>query len=391
MTALLAIAALAQAAPVTYRGAVAAESRLYAAPPQSVTQFPGPTVSLMADPTFQHRAGPALTTVEPFLRMDSHDRDRTHADLRRADVVASAGWGTGGAGVAPLRWGVLTGGARIADVLSQPDQVEGPATTARLGQPYASLAVGPPALRLEGLVAPYTRSRTFPGLTGRMRPGYGVDRGDPQFAGRFGPWTPSGAARVALSAGPLDLRVAGFRGTSRDPRFVAQLTDPRPALAYDPLEQVALDGALVVGPAVVRAEGALRRYRTGEDRIGSAAAGVGVELTKYGLVKTADLTLLVEAVRDDRPVGAPVTFVDHDVFAALRLAANDPAGSELLAGALVDVVTGFTSVRGTVQRRLDDHWKATVSATVFAGPTRDVLEWWLLGEDHVELQLAYHL
>jgi hypothetical protein len=386
------LAVCASAAPVTYRGSVAAESRVYAAPPQQVTQFPGPSVSLVADPTFQVKGDGEhiVATVEPFLRMDSHDRDRTHADLRRGDVVASSQWATAAGGVAPLRWGVLTG-ARIADALSQVDQVEGPATASRLGQPYASLAVGPPVLRVEGVVMPLTRERTFPGLTGRMRPGSGVDRADAVYGTPLGAWAPSGAGRVSLSAGPLELRASGFRGTSRDPRFVAQLTDPRPAVAYDPLEQAALEGVVVLGPAVVRGEGAARRHYVDEAWVPSWAGGGGVEVTRYGVVGAADLTVLVEGYLDRRPVGTATTVADRDVFAALRFAANDHAGSELLGGALVDVGTGFVSARATVQRRLDDHWKAAVSATVFAGPDDDVLEWWLLGEDHVELSLAYHL
>lgn len=390
MIGLLLLLHAASAGPVTYRGALAAESRLFLVPPPEAAQFPGPTVSLVADPEFDvdNDARWLSATVQPFLRMDSHDRDRTHLDLRQAKIEARYRSLELGAGAGQFSWGGLSV-ARIADVVNQLDLAEDVLPTDKLGQPFVGAGVGTGGLWLQALWLPYQRERTFPGLTGRLRPPNGVDRADPQYENPLGPWQPTFAGRASLSVAAIELGLSAFSGTSREPRFVAQLTDPRVALAYDRLDQAALDLVWVAGPLVIRAEGAGRQWT--EERVETWAAGAGLEATAFGLAGSAvDLTLLAEGVIDPRPPGIAVTTNDHDVFLGTRLAANDLAGSELLMGASVDVVTGFAFGRAQIQRRLDDHWKISLEGSTFLGPA-DLAEWWLLTEDHLQLSFVYHL
>jgi hypothetical protein len=375
---------------VDYRGELAVESRVFTSPPPEVAQFPGASVSVMVDPTFSARTDDGLhqLTAEPFLRMDSHDRNRTHADVRQAEYQLQQGGLSVGAGVGRFHWGQLTG-IRLVDVVNQLDLVEDLAGTEKLGQPYASVGLGGGPLHLVGMALPVHRQRTFPGLTGRMRPTNGVDTGDAQYETALGMWQPSFGARATLTAGPLELAASGFTGVSRDPRFLAQLTDPRVATAYDLLDQASADTALVLGPVVLKGEGAVKQY--GVDDIFAWAAGGGAEVTAFGLGgSSADLTLIGEYARDVRPLGTPATVWDNDAFAGLRLALNDLSGTEVLGGALVDLDSGFTFARAAVQRRLDEHFKVEVQGSLFLGPS-DTMEWWLLGEDHVQLSLQYHL
>ncbi len=384
---LAALTTLALAGPVTYRGQIAAEARVFTSPPPEVAQFPGASVSALLDPEFQVDEGDHHGTLEPFLRMDSHDRNRTHADIRQAAYVYQHGGFGMGAGVGRFTWGKLAG-ARLVDNINQLDLVEDLLGTQKLGQPFAEISVAGGPLHLTALALPLHRGRTFPGLTGRIRPLYSVDTATPRYETDLQRWQPSFAARLSLSAGPVELAASGFSGVAREPTFLAQLTDPRVAVAYDLLDQGSMDAAVVLGPIVLKGEGALRQYTA--EHLGSWAAGGGFEVTGYGLIGAVDVTLLSEYARDVRPVGTPITVYDNDVFTGLRVAANDLSGTELLAGAFVDVRSGFALGRLEAQRRLDDHFKVAVQGTLFLGPS-SVQEWWLLGEDHVQLSFQYHL
>ncbi len=381
----------AQAAEVDQRGpVVAAEGRAFFAPPREVLQAAGPSGSLVSQPeiTWTSDGGGVSFAFEPFARMDTHDPARTHADLRQAALTVSPGRLEAGLGVGQHRWGVLQLGG-LVDIINQRDIVEDIDGQERLGQPYALIGWGGNNLEMSALYLPVQRARTFPGLSGRLRPALGVDASDPQYESAWGPLHPGYAARATAFLGPAELSASGYSGLSRDPRYVAQFTDSRVATAYDQLQQVSGDGALVAGSFVFVAEGAWHRW--GEERIPSPAAGGGARFTRPGIFGSRmDLTLLLEHTWDPRPVGTPVTVYDNDTSAGLHLRFNDAHGTSLSGAVVRDWDTGFLFARGAVERRLDEHWKAHLEGTLFAGDGR-ATEWWLVGEDYLMARIAYYL
>jgi hypothetical protein len=383
----VAMASLPARADVEYRGPIALDARAWFAPPAEPAQDGGLGVSFMAEPELSVAGARITAVVRPFARVDSQDPARTHYDLRRGEIVWARGGLELGAGAGLFHWGVMDG-ARLADVVNQLDLVEDADMDQKLGQPYAGGTWSGESFSLQLLGLPYHRARTFPGLAGRLRPSTGIDASDPSYETELGAWTPGAAARAAYTGEPLELGLSGMTGIGREPRLVAQLTDERLGVAYDRLDQAAVDASITVDGLVLKLEGA-SRWHTGE-RLWSYAVAGGAEYTRLGLFGDVDVTLLAEYVHDRRPPGAPATLHQDDVFAGLRVALNDAGGTELVAGGFIDALSGFTAARAVASRRLDDHFKLYAEARLFTGPA-DAVEWWLLGDSYAQLRLAYFL
>ena len=111
-------------------------------------------------------------TLAPFLRYDSTDPRRTHADLREAYLLLFGEIGEGEwelrAGVARVFWGVAES-QHLVDIVNQVDLVEHPAGEAKLGQPMVHLTWSANWGALEFFGLPLHRARTFPGESGRLR------------------------------------------------------------------------------------------------------------------------------------------------------------------------------------------------------------------------------
>ena len=380
--------ATALSAPIEVSGPlVMADGRVFVNPAPQAVQVGGPSGSLATRPTFAWNSGVTEATVEPLLRLDSNDPLRSHADLRRAEIMRRGERTWLGFGVGQFRWGVLQGFAPI-DVLNQIDFVEDLDGSERLGRPYAGLGWSGRNMQFDGWFLPYHRARTFPGLAGRLRPTNGWDVAQPQYGSALGALHPGFAARATVYAGSADVSLSGYTGLSRDPRYVAQFTDERLALAYDQQHQISLDAAAVVGLFVLKGEVVTRWW--GEDGIGSWAVAAGADAVWAGAFGSrSDLRGFVEYVEDVRPIGTPATTMNHDFFLGGQLALNNALSTSLTAGVIVDRVTGFTSSRLTAETRIAEHWTAEAEATVFVGRSTEAIEWWLVTEDYMQLRLAY--
>jgi hypothetical protein len=368
-------------------GYAAADGRAFWLKPKYAGQLPGNAVSLVAEPevAVKSESSEHALTLRPFYRLDPIDERRSHADVRRADYRLTLDHLQLGAGIGSVSWGVLES-YRPTDIVNQVDFVEAPDGSAKLGQPYAEAAwVGESAaLRLYYL--PYFRTRTFPGLRGRLRFPVTIDTDDPIFESSLGAWQPSGAARFSLSKGDIDLGVNLFFGLSREPRFVVQLTSGRVTPRYDRMHQGSVDVQWTLGPFVVKGEGYVRAWT--DDLKVFGGGGAGFDYTFFKLVREADLSIAGEFLFDTRPIAAPPTFFEHDAFAGLRLALNDTASTELLGGAITDVVDYSTFVRAQLGRRFGDHWRASAGANLFVtAPGK--LEGSFRRDNNANLRIAY--
>jgi hypothetical protein len=368
-------------------GYAAADGRAFALSPTYPGQLPGNAVSLVAEPEVAVKSEDAkhALTLRPFYRLDPVDERRSHADVRRADYRLSLEHLEAAAGVGSVTWGVLES-YRPTDVVNQTDFVEAIDGSAKLGQPYAEVGwIGESAsLRLYYL--PYFRDRTFPGLRGRLRFPVTIDSAQPIYESRLGPWQPSGAARFALSKGDVDLGVGLFTGLSREARYVIELTSGRVSPRYDRMHQGSADLSWTVGPFVLKAEGFVRVWS--DDLRVFGGGGAGADYTLFKVIGDADVSLAAEFLFDTRPVSAAPTFFDHDGFGGLRVAFNDTANTELLAGAIVDALDFSTFGRAQIGRRFGDHWRVSAGANLFVvDPSK--LEGSFRRDSHGQLKVAY--
>ncbi len=95
-----------------------------------------------------------------------------------------------------------------------------------------------------------------------------------------------------------------------------------------------------------------------------------------------------EFLFDTRPRDAAPTFFDHDGFLGARLAFNDTSSTEVVAGAVVDVLDQSTFGRAGISRRFGEHWRVSLDVNVFLGP-HGKLESSFLKDDYGHARIAY--
>jgi hypothetical protein len=390
--AILLLPALGACSSVQAVGYAAADGRAFVQAPRYQPQSGAPGISLAAEPELHFRSpdGTHLLTLRPFLRVDSLDTRRTHADLRRADYVLSLGSWELAAGVGQFRWGVLES-HRVVDALSPVDQVEDLAQTAKLGQLYAAVAWQPGAdegsdWQLRAIVLPHTRTPAFPGPRGRLRFASVVSDQEAIFETALGPWQPSAALRASGSIGEVDLALGLFSGVSREPRFIAQLTAPEVVAAFDRSHQASFELMWTHGGFAWKLELMTRLWSEALQPI--FAGGTGLEYTLADLAGT-DLTLVGELFLDTRPNEAPVSFFEHDAFLGVRWALHDEGDTVLTVGGVQDLTVFRAYLRVEATHRFGEHWKLSLQLHGFFGE-EGALESSLLQDHHGQVRLAYH-
>ncbi len=372
------------------RGHAALDGRLYLQPNRYARQAGGSGPSVMAEPelSLQDDNREHTATLRPFGRFDPFDPYRTHWDIRRADYELTDGEWELALGQGQFNWGRLEG-LRLVDVMNQRDLVEDVDGSQKLGQPYVQLGLITGDWTLRVFYLPYFRERTFPGVRGRLRSPLVVDTGAPVYESALGAFHPNVAARAEVNDGDLDLGLAVFSGTAREPRFLAQISDQDVVPGYPMMQQASFDASLTVDATVFKLEAVGRLY--GADLAPSAAVAGGLEHTLWDIEGSGvDLTFALEYRYDYRPRRAPFTFWNNDVFAGVRLAFNDAEATEIRAGAITDLFTGFTFATVRAERRLDEHFKLFLEGRFFLGGEGQ-LESAFLSDQYLQARLAFYL
>lgn len=381
-----------------------------------------------------------------FARVDSDDNARTRFEARdlyyqhRGDAFEFR------AGNRRVFWGV-TESRHLVDILNQSDLAEDLDTEAKRGQPMFNLALIHDTGVFDLFLLPYQPARTFPGETGYPQLPFAVAEDEAQYESLRGPHHLDAAVRYAASIGGVDIGLAYFDGTAREPRLQACLrrgsgfqgTDNGPncdvvaaaqarapqspfpddltpllqALgifpsdeaaradieaevrrqlvlvpAYDRLRQVSLELQYVIESLALKLETLVREDSRGR----SAAAVAGFEYNLGDVWGSgADVGLLAEYLFDEDDSGLNVRYRD-DVFAGVRVSLNDEAGSELLAGVIADR-NGFGNYAYGLEagRRLSDSLRLSLDARGFADVPADSVESFLDGQTLVRLTLEYFL
>lgn len=323
-----------------------------------------------------------------FGRVDQHDAERTHADVRELLWTKVGGVYELRVGIGHVFWGV-TEARHLVDIVNQSDLVENGDGEEKLGQPMTNLAFIGDWGTLNLFVLPGFRERTFPGVEGRPRVPLVVDVDNPRYESKREASHVDGALRYSHSLGGWDVGLSYFAGTGREPRLLATPVAPGQVLLvpfYDQIRQLGLDVQKVMGAWLWKLE-AIQRAQFHEH---FSAFDVGFEYTLTGIFgSAADVGLLLEYLKDNRSAVQPPTTADDDIFLGTRLTFNDAPSSQILIGVMADRNHHGFQHNIEASRRIGQSWKLSLEARGQSGvPASDTLLFNLRRDNYLRLELA---
>jgi len=342
-------------------------------------------LSVVLAPEFytQWDAGRQSLIISPFLRVDSEDAERTHADLREFQWLFVADAWELRLGLGKVFWGV-TESQHLVDVINQTDLVENSDTEDKLGQPMMNLSLFQDWGTVDLFVMPYFRERTFAGREGRLRGALLVDTDAAQYQSGAGRRNLDLAARWSKSFGDWDVGLSHFYGTNREPLLVLNSTASALTPFYETMHQTGLEVQYTSDAWLWKLE-TIRRETDSETF--SALTG-GFEYTFYSVFGSdIDVGVLAEYLFDDRKE-ASVTAFENDVLIGTRLTWNDAQSSELLLGVIQDVSSQDSTFNIEASRRLGNRWKLSVEGRFFSVDDRPSVLFPIRNDDYLQFELA---
>ena len=390
-------------------GKVFVEGRLFPAAGSSGLARSNGSVGVELDWYTEWDDGRQTLTFVPFARLDQHDAERTHADIRELTwTLIGDSWELR-AGVRKVFWGV-TESNHLVDVINQTDLVEDLDGEEKLGQPMVNLAL----IRGWGTVDAYAllgfRERLFFGPDGRPGIPFPLDTSRARYESSREKARVDWAVRWSHAVGIVDIGLSQFHGTSRDPRFLPDVPGGDAAAeallvsllsgggatipdglalvpVYDIIDQTGIDLQVTTGGWLWKLE-AINRAGQG-DRY--AALTGGFEYT-FGNLRASgiDLGILAEYAFDERDALA-LTPLEDDVFLGARLAVNDVQSTEILGGAAIDRESGATFVNVEASRRVGDHSTLDLEFRGFLDvPADDLFLYGIRQDDYIQATWTWH-
>jgi len=346
-------------------------------------------LSIAAAPEFYWNWNDGMDSFEfiPSARVDQHDTERTHIDIRELSWVhVGDDWETR-IGIRRDFWGV-TEFQHLVDVINQSDSVEDIDNEDKLGQPMVNLSLVKDWGIVDFYFLPYFRERTFAGPEGR--PGIPfINTDDALYESSKEEKHLDWAVRWSHSVDNLDFALSWFEGTSREPIFVASLLPtgvPQLSPFYQQISQLGIELQYSGDAAIWKLE-SIHNQNNLED---FWALQAGVEYTQYGIFESnADLGWLVEYGWDERGKQGGSTF-QSDIFIGNRLALNDIQSTEVLFGFSYDLDFKSTSVLMEANRRFGDNIKISLDARLFNSDKPLDPLFLVRKDDHLQLTLQYY-
>jgi len=387
VAALMLIAGPASAAAGEWSGNAGLEVRHFfesAAYPQQH----GDNLSIFVEPLY-HLSwddGDQQFNFKPFARIDQHDEERTHFDIRELEwLLVREGWELR-LGVRKVFWGVAES-SHLVDIINQTDLVENPDGEDKLGQPMINLALVRDWGTVDFFFMPWFRERTFPGVEGRLRSNPVVDADQVRYEDGAGEHEVDWAIRWSHFIGNWDIGLSHFSGTSRDPVFeLGMNAHGQPVLipVYHRIDQTGLDLQLVSGDTLWKLE-VIRRSGHGESFV--AAVG-GFEHTLYSVFDSAaDLGLLVEYNYNSEMDSRVIAF-ENDLFLGIRLLLNDVQDTRMLFGVIRDMDDSGLVFNLEASRRIGESWRLSAEARLFTNLAPEDPQWSVRRDDYFQLELA---
>ncbi len=370
-----------------WRGEVALEGRHFTESPIDSSQH-GANLSLSAEIEYDRQWDDdrQSLTIKPFARIDQHDDERSHVDLREAVWIFHDDDIEVRLGLDKVFWGVVEV-YHLVDIINQTDILENPDGEQKLGQAMLKVSLERDWGALDLFVMPWFRERQYQSRDGRPRTQPRVDEDQAEFENRREEYHPDVAVRWSRNLGDWDIGIAHFHGTGREPTLRLGMDDNgQPVLIprYVIIHQSSLDLQGAVENWLWKLE-ALRRSGQGSTFV--AATG-GFEYTFYGIFEgSADLGALFEIMWDERGSEATTPF-NRDVFVGLRWVANDVDGTEVLAGVINDWDNGSRLFNLEASRRLGNDWKLSVQARLWDNIDEEDPTYGLRRDDYLEIKLT---
>lgn len=366
-------------------GEIGFEGRLFFQDPRFAGQ-PGANGSISFLPEFYaswDNNNQSLLFV-PFARFDQHDPQRTHFDIRELGYIYAASDWELRAGIRKVFWGVAESN-HLVDIINQTDFVENIDLEDKLGQTMINLAFIRDWGTVDLFILPGFRERTFPGRKGRFQGPLHMDHDEAEYESSAEKNHVDYAMRYSHYFGPIDIGLAHFWGTSREPRFGTKLNangEPIIFPIYDVIHQTSIDMQATLGNWLLKLE-SYRRQGQGDTYI--AAVG-GFEYTYVGVFETSmDIGVLAEYHWDERGRNAPLPFND-DLFVGSRLAVNDAADTQVLGGVMSDLNGTGHFLNVEASRRLDENWKVEVEMRWLLGIERENPTYAFNRDDMVQIE-----
>jgi len=372
-----------------WSGYIAAEYRTFPHGAADSRQYDD-NFSFAIEPEYHHKINGSYESITfvPFIRVDQHDNERTHFDVRELMWQKSSQDWELRAGIGKVFWGV-TESQHLVDVINQTDLVESPDGEDKLGQPMINLALVRDWGTIDFFLLPGFRERTFSETEGRLRTTPRVDTDQAIYESSHGKRHVDAAIRWSHNVGIMDIGLSHFYGTSRDPRLVVGTDSGGSTVLvpyYDLIHQTGLDMQVTSGGWLWKLE---TIHRSGQGETFNAATA-GFEYTFYSLGDSSkDLGVLFEYSYDDRRQNSPALFQD-DVMAGMRLTFNDVNDTEALFGVIYDRHYGSKGLNLEASRRFGDSIKVSVEArTYHETPASDPLNQFR-NDDYFQAELAWH-
>lgn len=378
----------AQANEFEVRGNIEVQGRFFYEDPLSPEQHDS-QLSMAAAPEFFWSWNDNQDSLEfvPSARVDQHDEERTHMDIRELSWVhVGDDWETR-IGIRRDFWGV-TEFQHLVDIINQSDSVEDVDNEDKLGQPMVNLSLVKDWGILDLYVMPYFRERTFAGPEGRPGiPRVNTDR--PIYQSSDEDKHIDLAMRWSHSFDDIDVALSWFDGTSRAPILTPTLLSPtdfelRPY--YQQITQLGVELQANLESSLLK----LEMINNQNDREDYWALQGGIEYSQYGIFDSnADLGWLIEYAWDERGKDADSTF-QNDLFFGNRLALNDVDSSELLFGFSYDLDHQSTSVLIEGSRRFGQSVKVSLDARFFESSENEDPLYLFRRDDHLQLTVQYY-
>lgn len=347
-------------------------------------------MSLFVEPEIYTEFNDGLDSIvfKPFYRVDQHDDERTHADIRELMWLHVADDWELRTGIGKVFWG-QTESVHLVDIVNQTDAVEAVDGEDKLGQPMVNLSLIRDWGTTSLIAMPYFRERTFASLDGRLRPELKVDVDNPLYESSDEEKNLDWAIRWQHSIGDWEVGLSYFDGTSREPEFRPEMRGDELVLRpyYAQIQQTGIDALAVVGSWLLKFEG-IHRESNGDSFV--AAVG-GFEYTNVGVFDTVyDIGWLMEYQYDERDELAP-TPAQNDIMIGSRFVFNDIDGTEVLIGFVQDLDMS-SSRSGFIEAssRISDNVKWRFDAWLFSTDEPTDTLYTLRRDDYVELSLEYY-
>ena len=298
-----------------------------------------------------------------FGRYDQHDSRRTHADIRELYWQMTTNKHDLSIGVKKIFWGV-TESNHVVNIINQTDIVESFDGEEKLGQPMLHYSYQSGVGIFDFFFMPYFRQPTFPGEAGRLRTPIVINKSMIAFESTMKEYRPDVAFRWSHYIGKFDFGLSHFYGTGRQ-ILLKSLDDFAPVYAI--VNQTGIDVQATTGPMLWKLEWI---YNINKIKDYTALAA-GFEYTFANVNnKGLDVGLLSEYSFDSRDELA-LNSLQNDVFIGTRLAFNNTDDTQVLAGAILDVVRGTTLVSVEASQRFKESWKIELEGRFFSNTSND--------------------